>query len=113
VVVESVCYDGAGHLTSQVTGGGKNRVDYLYDEIGNRIAQIVDPDGVARRTDCELDPDSNIIKTTLTDGATERQEVTSYTFDSLHRMTKKTVENGDEDLTTSLTLNQLGNTPPW
>ncbi|MGI8333638.1 LamG-like jellyroll fold domain-containing protein [Actinomadura scrupuli] len=108
VVVDSRSYDGAGHLTSQVTGGGKNRIDYVYDEIGNRTAQIIDPGELARRTDYKLDADNNIVKTTLTDSATERQEVTSYTFDQLQRMLSRTVENGDEDLTTTLTRNQLG-----
>lgn len=108
VVTQARTYDGAGHLTSLVTGDGKYRTDYVYDETGQRIAQIIDPDGVARRTDLKLDPNDNITKTIRTAADTEDQEVTRYAYDDLSRLTERTVENGDQDLTTSITRDQRG-----
>ncbi|RAY16691.1 hypothetical protein DPM19_00445 [Actinomadura craniellae] len=107
VPLESRTYDGGGRLTSLVAGG-QQRTDYVYDETGTLIAEIIDPEGVARRTDYRLNPDNQIIKITRTGADTEDDDVTDFTYDDLGRMTGQTVDNGDENLTTTLTLDQRG-----
>ncbi|WP_165950160.1 DNRLRE domain-containing protein [Actinomadura sp. GC306] len=108
VVVESRSYDGAGHLVSHVTGGGKHRTDYEYDQVGQLIAETVDPDGAARRTDYDLDPDNNVIRTVRSGADSERQETADYGYDPMDRPVRQSIENGDDSVVTSLTRDQRG-----
>ncbi|MWA05463.1 DNRLRE domain-containing protein [Actinomadura sp. LD22] len=107
VVLESRSYDGAGHLTSLVTGG-KQRTDYEYDQTGQLTAQTIDPDGEARRTDYELDPDNNVVRTIQSAAGTERQDVTTYAYGPLDLPVEQTIENGDTDQITKITRDQRG-----
>lgn len=107
VILDSRVYDGAGHLTSQVIGGTQ-RTDYEYDETGQLVATIVDPDGAARRTDYGLDPNNNIIRTVRTGADSERTETTTYAYGPLNLPAQMAVQNGDNDLVTTYTRDQRG-----
>ncbi|XVQ16167.1 polymorphic toxin-type HINT domain-containing protein [Spirillospora sp. CA-255316] len=107
VVLETRAYDPAGNLTTQITGGGKTRIDYTYDQAGRRTAQIVDPEGLARRTEFAYDADDNIIRQTLTTGGNRTEEI-RYAYDGMGRPIRETVENGDEDPTSTVTRDDRG-----
>ncbi|WP_149256751.1 DNA/RNA non-specific endonuclease [Actinomadura sp. K4S16] len=107
VPLESRVYDGAGHLTSQVIGGTQ-RTDHEYDETGQLVATIVDPDGAARRTDYGFDPDNNIVRTVRTGADSERTETTTYAYDPMNLPVRMTVQNGDTDLVTTYKRDQRG-----
>ncbi|MEU5398821.1 LamG-like jellyroll fold domain-containing protein [Streptomyces sp. NPDC005963] len=106
IVLESNTYDPAGHLTHQVTGGGRTTAVHTIDATGRTTRTVVDPAGVNRiatfaynaddlvtettrsidtagkklTTTTEYDLAGNPLRTSLTDG-TGSPRVTTATYD--------------------------------
>ncbi|MEV7968783.1 LamG-like jellyroll fold domain-containing protein [Sphaerisporangium sp. NPDC088356] len=108
VVLTSSTYDAAGNLTRQVAGGGKTRVDYVYDAAGGMTSSTLDPTGLGRKTAYVYDANTNVTQETLSGTGTTRTEAKSYRYDAGDRLIEQTVENGATDLTTSWTVDDRG-----
>jgi RHS repeat-associated protein len=108
VVLAEYQYDLAGNPTRETTGGGKTRVDRAYDAAGNRTVEVLDPAGLARRTEATYDLERNVTRTVLTGAGTTRTETTNREYDNANRVIKEIVENGDVDLTTTIAREQRG-----
>ncbi|GII62115.1 hypothetical protein Skr01_22000 [Sphaerisporangium krabiense] len=108
VMLASSLYDGAGNLTRKVTGGGKVRVDYVYDAAARLTSSTLDPVQLGRKTSYVYDANNNIIEKTLTATGSSRTEKTFYQYDVGNQLTQQTVENGASDFTTSRTVDDRG-----
>ncbi|WP_203983111.1 LamG-like jellyroll fold domain-containing protein [Sphaerisporangium rufum] len=108
VVLTSSTYDAAGNLTRQVTGGGKTRVDHVYDAAGRLTSSTLDPAALNRKTAYTYDANTNVTQTVLTGAGTTRAESTSFRYETGGRLIEQTVENGATDLTTSWTVDDRG-----
>ncbi|WP_181871399.1 LamG-like jellyroll fold domain-containing protein [Sphaerisporangium album] len=108
VVLSTSTYDAAGNLTREVAGGGKTRVDYVWDASGRMTSSTLDPGGLARKTAYVYDANTNVTQKTLTATGTTRIETESYGYDAGDRMIEQTVENGSADLTTTWKLDDRG-----
>src|SRR6185369_16487938 len=53
-------YDAAGNEITTTTGGGLRKTSAEYDAAGRTTATVVDPQGVARRTDLTYDAGDNV-----------------------------------------------------
>lgn len=108
VVLEDNVYDAAAYLIRETTGGGKTRSDYVIDAAGRTISATLDPTGLARKTAYSYDANSNIIGAVYTAAGTSRTESISFEYDAGDRMTKSTIENGANDLVSTLTYDNRG-----
>ncbi|WP_431929876.1 LamG-like jellyroll fold domain-containing protein [Nonomuraea jabiensis] len=108
VVVKAEEYDPAGNLIEQVTGGGLSTTAFDYDAASRRMAETVDPAGLARKTAFGYDANGNITKTTRTAAGTTRTEISQYVYNKLNQTTKQTVENGAEDLVSTIGYDDRG-----
>ncbi|WP_170991221.1 DNRLRE domain-containing protein [Herbidospora galbida] len=108
VVLESLLYDAAGNPTRVTTGGGKTRADYEVDESGRVTSITLDPTGLARKTVMAYDGNDNVVSVTKTGGGGPQAEVTTYEYDAANRRTKSTVENGADDLVTTVAYGDRG-----
>ncbi|HEX6467799.1 MAG TPA: RHS repeat-associated core domain-containing protein [Streptosporangiaceae bacterium] len=108
VVVEAREYDGAGNLTASTAGDGAVRTEYDYDQAGQLVGTELDPAGLGRRADLQLDADNNVVKITRTGADGDRTEVTDLAYDAADRVISRTVDNGDTDLTTTYARDQRG-----
>ncbi|MEV6982580.1 LamG-like jellyroll fold domain-containing protein, partial [Sphaerisporangium sp. NPDC051017] len=108
VVLSSATYDAAGNLTREVAGGGKTRVDYVWDASGRMTSSTLDPAGLGRKTAYAYDANTNVTQKTLTATGTPRTETESYRYDAGDRMIEQTVKNGSADLMTTWKLDDRG-----
>ncbi|MEO3809911.1 LamG-like jellyroll fold domain-containing protein [Sphaerisporangium sp. B11E5] len=108
VVLEENTYDAAGNLTSQVSDGGRTRVDYVYDAAGRLTSQTFDPAGLARKTSYTYDAADEVIKETASKPGESRTESIEYGYDDAGQLIRRTVENGQQDLVTTFTLDRRG-----
>ncbi len=108
VVLKSSTYDAAGNLVRQITGGGKTRVDYVYDAAGRLTSSTLDPTGLGRKASYVYDANTNVTQTSKTATGSTRTELESYGYDAGNRPIEKTVENGATDLKTSWKFDDRG-----
>ncbi|NUW41368.1 LamG-like jellyroll fold domain-containing protein [Nonomuraea rhodomycinica] len=108
VVLERNTYDAAGNVTQQVGGGGKVRVDYVYDAAGRLTSQTLDPDELGRKTGYTYDANGNIIATKQSATGTTRVETTEYAYDKEDRLVRQTVKNDGQDVTTTWKVDDRG-----
>ncbi|MFI6706607.1 LamG-like jellyroll fold domain-containing protein [Nonomuraea sp. NPDC050478] len=112
VVLEKNTYDAAGNRTSMVTGGGLTHTDYAYDAAGRLTSTILDPGSLPtslnRRTVFEYDANNLTTKETRTGAGSTREEIVSYAYNAAGIKTRQTVENGDQDLITTWTVDDRG-----
>ncbi|GAA0829120.1 hypothetical protein GCM10009525_27440 [Streptosporangium amethystogenes subsp. fukuiense] len=108
VVLQSSEYDPAGNLTQQITGGGKTTVDYVYDAASRVTSTTLDPAVLKRKTAFEYDAAGNVTKKTFTAAGTTRTESTSYAYNALSLVTRQTVENGTDDLVSTIVYDDRG-----
>lgn len=108
VVLEAHTYDAAGNRTKLVTGGGTATADFVYDAAGRLTSQTFDPATLNRKTAFVYDANGNTLKTTLTGAGTTRTEVKEYAYNKVNQVTKETVENGAQDLISTLTYDDRG-----
>ncbi|MGW4795593.1 RHS repeat domain-containing protein [Nonomuraea sp. NPDC004297] len=123
VVLEASTYDAAGNLTRKDTGGtlaadGKvtgivTTTGYVHDAAGRLTSTTLDPttlnpNGLNRTTAFAYDANGLTTKETRTGTGSSRQEITSYTYNAAGIRTGQTIENGDQDLTTTWTVDDRG-----
>ncbi|WP_344496141.1 polymorphic toxin-type HINT domain-containing protein [Nonomuraea monospora] len=115
VALEVNTYDAAGNLTKQVIGAdpisgvGVTTSEYVYDAAGRLSSATLDPAKLQRKTVFEYDANDQTIKETYTGAAGgTRAESVSYGYNAAGVLTRQTVENGDEDLTTTWTVDDRG-----
>ncbi|HEX4816260.1 MAG TPA: polymorphic toxin-type HINT domain-containing protein [Nonomuraea sp.] len=109
VILEANTYDAAGNLTKQVTGGGKVTTAFVYDAANRLSSKTLDPSGLNRKTSFTYDANDNITKTASTGAASgTRTEVTEYVYNKVNLPTRETVENGEEDLVSTMGYDDRG-----
>ncbi|MBN6052392.1 hypothetical protein JYK22_10660 [Nonomuraea sp. RK-328] len=108
VVLERNTYDAAGNVIQRVGGGGKVRVDYVYDAAGRLTSQTLDPDELGRKTGYTYDANSNIVATKQSAVGTTRVETTEYAYDKEDRLVRQTVKNDGQDVTTTWKVDDRG-----
>ncbi|MFI7643439.1 polymorphic toxin-type HINT domain-containing protein [Nonomuraea sp. NPDC049400] len=114
VGLEVNTYDPAGNLTQQVigvditTGVGITTTDYVYDAAGRLTSATLDPNKLKRKTAYEYDANDLTTKETRTAAGTTRQEIVTYAYNAAGIRTRQTVENGDQDLTTTWAVDDRG-----
>ncbi|MFE1925258.1 polymorphic toxin-type HINT domain-containing protein [Streptomyces asoensis] len=115
VVVESNTYDGAGNVLTETSGNGKLVTAYTYDSVGRVKSEVMDPDGLARRTTYTYDPAGNVL-TTASSGAPSNVpwpvsvsgDSVRYEYDDAGNVLHETVENGTDSRTTDYTYDDRG-----
>ncbi|MCX5069029.1 polymorphic toxin-type HINT domain-containing protein [Micromonospora lupini] len=65
-VLEQDSYDGAGHLTQQVTGNGLTTTRLAVDRLGRVTSTTADPGGLARTETSTYDGNGNVTRVTRT-----------------------------------------------
>ncbi|MBB5081894.1 RHS repeat domain-containing protein [Nonomuraea endophytica] len=108
VVLDAREYDPVGSLTKQVTGGGITTTVFDYDAASRLITQVVDPAALERVTAFTYDANGNTLKATRAGAGTARTESTEYAYNKLNQPTRETVENGAQDLVSTLTYDDRG-----
>lgn len=108
VVLEENTYDAAGNLTKVVGGGGIERMDYVVDAADRVTSETYDPASLARKTAYVYDANGNLTKATRTKTGTSRAEAVEFAYNDDDVLTRRTVENGDQDLTTSWKVDERG-----
>lgn len=109
VVLQASTYDPAGNLTRQVSGGDKVTASFAYDAAGRLSSQTLDPAGLNRKTVFGYDANDNVIKTVSTATVSgSRAETTEFTYNKLNQPTKQVVDNGDQDLITTVGYDDRG-----
>ncbi|GGM45872.1 hypothetical protein GCM10012275_16090 [Longimycelium tulufanense] len=114
-VVESNSYDGAGNLIKQVAGNGSVVTEHRIDRAGRVESTVVDPGGLARRTDFRYDHNGNVLRVSHSGKASNvpwpvstNAETVDYVYDAAGNVTKETVVAGASNLVTSRTYDQRG-----
>lgn len=110
VVISQRVYDNAGNMTSETVGDGTaNQVTttYTFDPVGRSTGSTVNPGGLNRVTAVTLDANANPEVTTVTEDG--RTETTTMVFDEADRVVSIAVENGADDLTTTINYDERGN----
>ncbi|MFD3566164.1 LamG-like jellyroll fold domain-containing protein [Streptomyces sp. NPDC058667] len=87
-------YDAAGNLIEQVTNDGQTRTTFTVDAADRTVAEILDPNGLARTSHTAYDPDDNVVTETDRDPATGDVSTTDTRYDSLGNITGTTVHDG-------------------
>ncbi|MGW0993220.1 polymorphic toxin-type HINT domain-containing protein [Streptomyces sp. NPDC002523] len=115
VVVESDTYDGAGNVLAETTANGTLDTAYTYDAVGRVKSEVMDPNGLARRTTYTYDLDGNVL-TTASSGSPSNVpwpvsvsgDSVSYEYDDAGNALKETVDNGTDSRTTARTYDDRG-----
>ncbi|MFE0151046.1 DUF6531 domain-containing protein [Nonomuraea sp. NPDC059007] len=108
VVLEAREYDPVGSLIKQVTGGGITTAVFDYDAASRLTTQVVDPAALERVTAFTYDANGNTLKTTRTAAGTARIESTERAYNKLNQPTRETVENGTQDLISTIAYDDRG-----
>jgi RHS repeat-associated protein len=108
VVVRADEYDPAGNLIEQMTGHGTTITVSSYDQASRLVSQTLDPGALARTTTFAYDANTNVTSKTLTAASTTRTESTSYTYNKLNLVTRETIENGAQDIISTLGYDDRG-----
>ncbi|MGW4966060.1 RHS repeat-associated core domain-containing protein [Nonomuraea sp. NPDC004186] len=114
VLLAADTYDAAGNLIKQVTGVdpstgvGLATTDYVYDAAGRLTSVTLDPATLKRKTAYEYDANGLTTKETWTGAGSTREETSSYAYNVAGIRTRQTIENGDQDLVTTWTIDDRG-----
>ncbi|WP_340558538.1 DNRLRE domain-containing protein [Streptomyces sp. GSL17-111] len=108
VVLTERAYDAAGNLISETTGNGSVTTAYEVDAAGQTTAEVLDPDGLARRTAYTHDAGGEVATETRTGAGGDRTERVTYERNGVGEVVRVTVENGAEDLVTTRTVDDRG-----
>ncbi|GAB3955626.1 DNRLRE domain-containing protein [Streptomyces sparsus] len=101
-------YDAAGHLTTETIGNGETTTTYEVDAAGRTTAQVLDPQGLARRTEFTHDAGGSVASETRTGAGGERTERTTFERNIVGKVIRETIENGSEDLVTTREVDDRG-----
>ncbi|MET8624590.1 LamG-like jellyroll fold domain-containing protein [Kitasatospora sp. NPDC004669] len=110
VVLQQNTYDDAGHLTQQVTGGGKTTTATAYDAAGRVASTSVDPGGLNRTTAYTYDV-ANRPTTVVSTGSADANSAsteTDYAYDVTGNVLKQTARNQPADSVMTYGYNSRG-----
>lgn len=108
IALEANSYDGAGHLTRQVTGGGRVTVNRTVDATGRVTRTVLDPDDLNRITDIEYDDDDRVTKECRpVDGSGKRLSMTAA-YDDAGNVVREELTDGTSTHITTGTYDQRG-----
>lgn len=108
VILEANTYDAAGHVIKKVTGGGLTTTDYVYDAASRLTSTTLDTAKLARKTAYVYDANGLTTKEIRTGADSSRQEIIEYAYNAARLKTRQTIENGDQDLITTWTVDDRG-----
>ncbi|GGO74851.1 hypothetical protein GCM10012289_48500 [Nonomuraea cavernae] len=108
VVTEANTFDAAGNLTRRVNGGGLVRADYVYDAASRLSSEMFDPATLARVTTYGYDANDNVITAKRTAAGTTRVETIEFSYNKENALTRRTVKNDGQDLTTTWKVDDRG-----
>ncbi|MFE4974310.1 LamG-like jellyroll fold domain-containing protein [Kitasatospora sp. NPDC056651] len=108
VVLQQNTYDNAGHLTQQVTGGGKTTAVTAYDAAGRVSRTTVDPGGLNRTTAYTYDVADRPTSVVSTGGADSSSAQTDYAYDVTGNLLKQTARNQPTDSVVAFGYNSRG-----
>nr|WP_308434583.1 LamG-like jellyroll fold domain-containing protein [Streptomyces melanogenes] len=108
IVLEANTYDGAGHLTQQVTGGGRTTVTNTIDALGRTSATTLDPNGLNRTTTYAYDGDNRVTQQARAIDSAGKKLTTSTEYDAAGNATKSTLTDGDTPRITTRTYDERG-----
>ncbi|MFJ8232825.1 LamG-like jellyroll fold domain-containing protein [Streptomyces sp. NPDC094448] len=108
IVLESNTYDGAGHLTREVTGGGATVVTQTVDATGRITKNTLDPTGLNRITTFAYDADDRITEETRNID-TNRTLTATLAYDTAGNPVRETIGDGTgTPRTTTATYDRRG-----
>ncbi|UUU25524.1 LamG-like jellyroll fold domain-containing protein [Streptomyces sp. DSM 40750] len=107
IVLESNTYDAAGHLTKQITGGGKTTQTFTVDALGRTERSVLDPGGLDRVTTLAYDGDDRVEQQTQTIAGDKKLTTTSE-YDPAGNVKKRTVTDGASTHITTHTYDRRG-----
>ncbi|MFF9647208.1 LamG-like jellyroll fold domain-containing protein [Kitasatospora aureofaciens] len=108
VVLQQNTYDDAGHLTQQVTGGGKTTTATAYDAAGRVTSTSTDPGGLNRTTVYTYDVANRPTSVISTGGADASSAQTDYVYDVTGNVLKQTARNQPTDSVVAYGYNSRG-----
>ncbi|MFI7151819.1 DNA/RNA non-specific endonuclease [Nonomuraea sp. NPDC050022] len=116
VVIEDDTYDNAGNLTQQVLGGTTTRTDYVYDAASRLTSETLDPvtpedpdpAQLGRKTTYGYDANGNITTAKRSAAGTSRIETSEFAYNKENLLTRRTVKNDSQDLTTTWKVDDRG-----
>ncbi|MER7773146.1 LamG-like jellyroll fold domain-containing protein [Kitasatospora sp. NPDC096140] len=108
VLLQQNTYDNAGHLTQQVTGGGKTTTSTAYDAAGRVTRTTVDPGGLNRTTAYTYDVAGRPTAIVSTGGADASSTETDYAYDISGNLLKQTARNQPTDSVVTYGYNSRG-----
>ncbi|MEV1175544.1 RHS repeat-associated core domain-containing protein [Nonomuraea sp. NPDC049784] len=118
VQVKAEEYDAAGNLITQVGGKQANGQDIVtifeYDQASRLVTQVLDPrsaqnpKGLERVTEFGYDANGNVTKATRRAAESDRVETTSYAYNKLNQQTRQTIENGAQDIVSTIEYDDRG-----
>ncbi|MFE7588086.1 LamG-like jellyroll fold domain-containing protein [Kitasatospora sp. NPDC057512] len=108
VVLQQNTYDNAGHLTQQVTGGGKTTTVTAYDPAGRIVSTSADPGGLNRTTNYTYDVANRPTSVVSSGGADASTAQTDYAYDVTGNLVKQTARNQPADSVVTYGYNSRG-----
>ncbi|MGW5768767.1 LamG-like jellyroll fold domain-containing protein [Streptomyces longwoodensis] len=93
IVLEASTYDAAGHITKQITGGGRTTQTFTVDALGRMQTSVLDPSGLNRVATYAYDNDDRITEQTQSISATAKLTRTAD-YDSAGNLTRQSVTDG-------------------
>nr|WP_311137723.1 hypothetical protein [Streptomyces sp. I6] len=108
IVLESNTYDGAGHLTRQVTGGGTTVVTHAVDATGRTTRSALDPTGLNRVTTYGYDGDDRITRLDQSIDASGSSLTATTEYDAAGNPTTSTLTDGADTRVTTRTYDDRG-----
>jgi RHS repeat-associated protein len=112
VLIKAEEYDPAGNLEVQINGLEANGEEIVtlfdYDQASRLMKQTLDPDKLGRATAFVYDANGNVTQTTRTAADSPRVETTSFAYNKLNQQTKQTVENGAQDIVSTVEYDDRG-----
>ncbi|MCX2928396.1 LamG-like jellyroll fold domain-containing protein [Streptomyces sp. NEAU-W12] len=107
IVPESNSYDGTGHLTRQITGGGTTTVTHQVDATGRTVKSVLDPAGLNRVTTFAYDGDDRVTEQTQPITG-DRTLTTTSDYDTAGNPVRQTITDGDTTHTTTHSYDDRG-----
>ncbi|MEV4400233.1 RHS repeat-associated core domain-containing protein [Nonomuraea sp. NPDC049607] len=107
VILKDTTYDPAGNVLKTVSSGIAT-TEVTVDAANRVTSTLFDPAGLKRKTSYEYDAVNNPIKVSRSGGGDSRVETTEFSYNALGIKTRQTIENGDQDLTTTWKVDDRG-----
>ncbi|MER7955938.1 LamG-like jellyroll fold domain-containing protein [Streptomyces sp. NPDC096030] len=108
IVLESNTYNGAGHLTQQVTGGGRTTVNHSVDATGRTTSSVLDPSGLNRVATYGYDGADRLTSEARTIDASGKKLTTTTEYDTAGNPTKSTLTDAAGSRVTTRSFDDRG-----